>query len=136
MVRTNFLKAHYLMAAMAQDRVPSRCSHVRDPIGELTEHCNEIAFALVVHHHQRERNETASAAAADFECDQAARPYPGRRDDGRYNAATRFGRPPLYIHRNDKHLPFRGLLGVNVYALYILLGFRRLRQRSRSRRRS
>src|SRR5262245_65655244 len=30
------------------------------------------------------RNETARAAATNFERDQAVRPYPGRRDDGRY----------------------------------------------------
>src|SRR6266545_7381177 len=73
-VRINFLEAHDLAAAMAQHHSSPGRTDVTDPVRVLAEHRHEIALTLVVGHDHRERNQTAAAAAAHLEGEQAARP--------------------------------------------------------------
>jgi hypothetical protein len=52
--RINFLQAHRFTVAVTENRPSTGRPHVGYPIRALTEHCHEIAFALVVRHDEWE----------------------------------------------------------------------------------
>ena len=59
---------------MPQHRLAIGCTDVADPVRVLAEHRDEVALAVVVRHHHRERKQTARTVATHLEGNHVLHP--------------------------------------------------------------
>jgi hypothetical protein len=63
-LRIDLFKAHYLTPSASKLGLTPSSTNIGDPVHVLTEHCYEIALALVVRDHDGERDQSTAAAPA------------------------------------------------------------------------
>ena len=72
----NVVEVDNLASAVPKDGMAVRSFEIEDPVGARTEHRDQVALPAIIGDHDREPNDAASSAAADFQRGDSARPDP------------------------------------------------------------